>query len=114
MKKMLRGRRLSSAVLLVMAAALLAGCASRGSCAKPQPYDNAGSIPPLTGANGLVIPQAAGALVVPAAPAKPVPFATEHKAPDGKLVASCLDEPPAMPKPQADFVTESVKNASHR
>lgn len=82
--------------LAAMAAALvLSGCASSRYCLKPQKYQTATSLPPLTGTADLKIPDSSGALHIPDAPANAVPFGYEDA--EGKAV--CLDHPPLLTLP---------------
>ena len=91
--------------ILLLAGALLGGCVDHRYCLKPQPYQKAGSVPALHGTDGLTVPQSAGALVIPPPPEQRVPFGRQRSSADGKTEAVCLDQPPAMPKPQGNEVT---------
>jgi hypothetical protein len=90
-----------SAVLLGVL--LLAACTPKSYCVKPQKYDHVASIPPLTGGDGLNIPNSPTALKVPPPPAQDAPFGNKVIDPQHPTASeyACLDEPPPMP-PGAD------------
>lgn len=93
-------------VLLVLLSGLvLGGCANKRYCLKKQSYEDAGSIPPLKSADGLQIPQSAGALVVPPPSAQQVPFGRLEKTANGAGKVECLDRPPPMPKLQGNEIS---------
>jgi len=94
------------AVPVLLSALVLGGCASNRYCLEKQGYEDAGSIPPLKSADGLQIPQSAGALVVPPPPAQRVPFGHEEKTAKGAGKVECLDRPPPMSKPQGNEISE--------
>ena len=80
---------------------LLGGCATKAYCMKEQKYDHIASIPPITGGEGLNIPNSPTALRVPPAPpeSQDAPFGSrviDPKHPHRTQYA-CLDEPPPMP-----------------
>lgn len=95
-----------TSVGLMLSGLVLVGCVNHRYCLEPQGYENAGSIPPLQSADGLTVPKAPGALVVPAPPANKVPFGYLDKTAKGKTQVECLDQPPPMPKPQGNEITE--------
>ena len=80
---------------------LFAGCASKSYCMKEQKYDHVASIPPITGGEGLKIPNSPTALRVPPvpAPAQDAPFGSRVIDPEHphRTDYACLDEPPPMP-----------------
>jgi hypothetical protein len=90
---------------LLFGALLLAGCNSKSYCMREQRYDHVPSIPPITGGEGLNIPNSPTALrVPPAAPNAPnEPFGSTVVDPKhpGRTQYACLDEPPPLP-PNAD------------
>jgi hypothetical protein len=86
---------------VLFGALLLAACAPKSYCLKPQKYDHVASIPPITGGDGLNIPTSTTALVVPPPPTpdKDTPFGSRVVDPQhpGTVEYACLDEPPPMP-----------------
>lgn len=101
-------KKSSVIALFLLSVLLLGGCANNRYCLEKQGYEGAGSIPPLQSADGLQIPQSAGALVVPAPPpqAERVPFGQTVKNAKGEEKIACLDKPPPMPKPQGNEIRE--------
>lgn len=94
-------------LLIGIVCLLLAACTNNRYCLKPQRYDNSRSIPALQSADGLSVPRAPGALLVLSPPASDrVPFGHEVKGADGKTEIQCLDQPPPIPKPQGNIITE--------
>ncbi len=93
--------------LLLVSGFVLGGCANNRYCLEKQGYENAGSIPPLKSADGLQIPQSAGALVVPppTASTQRIPFGRLEKTANGADKVECLDRPPPMPKPQGNEIS---------
>jgi uncharacterized lipoprotein len=85
-------------LLSLGAVAFLSGCASGGYCLGEQPYMKAQSVPPLTPAEGLKLPESSGALKIPPPPKETVPYGQKVKDEKGDEVVQCLDKPPAMPK----------------
>lgn len=83
--------------LLLLAPALLGGCAVSSYCTGEQRYQQAPSVPELHGADGLVIPESATALDIPPPPAKAVAFGEVYEDAEGDEQVRCLDKPPAMP-----------------
>ena len=87
--------------VLLLGVALLAGCDSKAYCMHEQKYDHVASIPPVTGGEGLNIPNSPTALRVPPAPAgaPDAPFGSKVVDPQhpGRTQYSCLDEPPPLP-----------------
>ena len=83
----------------VIAAILLSGCGATKYCLQEQDYQKSEVVPDLKPAEGLVLPQSAGALRMPPEPPNRTPFGT--KAADGGGI--CLDQPPrvAPVKPKA-------------
>jgi hypothetical protein len=79
---------MSRTLVLVLAASLLAGCASRNACVGDTEYQKAVSTPPPATVDGLKIPESASALRIPPAPAAAQPL------PEG----TCLQTPPPMPE----------------
>ena len=94
--------------LILLSGLLLGGCANNRYCLEKQGYEGAGSIPPLKSADGLQIPQSAGALIVPEPPppAERVPFGQTVKNAKGEEKVACLDLPPPIPKPQGNEIRE--------
>lgn len=90
---------------LLVSGLVLGGCTNNRYCLKKQSYEDAGSIPPLKSADGLQIPQSAGALVVPPPSAQQVPFGREEKTANGAGKVECLDQPPPIPKPQGNEIS---------
>ncbi|PPE73255.1 hypothetical protein C3942_13340 [Solimonas fluminis] len=92
---------MSRTLVLVLAAALLAGCASRNACVGDTEYQQAVSMPPPATVDGLKIPESASALRIPPVPAgaQPVPEGT------------CLQTPPAMPEVALDKPGKEVEVA---
>lgn len=94
-----------SVVAVLLGALLCAGCSSKSYCMKEQKYDHVASIPPVTGGDGLKIPNSPTALRVPPAPppAQDAPFGSKVIDPKHphRTQYACLDEPPPMP-PGAD------------
>jgi hypothetical protein len=94
---------------LVLAALLCAGCASRSYCLTSQKYDHVASIPPITGGDGLNIPNSPTALrVPPPSPGAPdEPFGSKVQDPKhpSHTITQCLDEPPPMPPESASATT---------
>lgn len=86
---------------LLLGVLLFAGCASKSYCMKPQKYDHVASIPPITGGEGLKIPNSPTALRVPPAPApaQDAPYGSKVIDPKhpSRTEYACLDEPPPMP-----------------
>lgn len=84
--------------VLLIAAVVLGGCASNSYCARQQPYENARSVPPIQGTEGLKIPESATAMRVPNETAQNVPYGVKVVDPKrpGKTQYQCLDQPPAM------------------
>lgn len=78
---------MSRTVVLVLAATLLAGCASRNACIGDTAYKQAATLPPPVTVDGLKMPESASALRIPPAPAAAQPAGEEV----------CLQTPPAMP-----------------
>lgn len=93
---------------LILAALVLGGCANNRYCLEHQPYEGASSIPPLQSADGLTVPQPAGALSVPPLSAKAprIPFGRKVKSGKNSERVACLDQPPPMPKPQGNEISE--------
>jgi hypothetical protein len=87
--------------VLLLGLALLAGCGSKAYCMRDQKYDHVASIPPITGGDGLNIPNSPTALRVPPAPpnAPDAPFGSKVVDPQhpGRTQYACLDEPPPLP-----------------
>jgi uncharacterized lipoprotein len=79
----------------------LSGCAANRYCARPQPYDNARSVPPIQAVEGLKVPESATAMRVPADTAQDAPYGVKVEDPKhpGKTKYQCLDQPPPMPPP---------------
>ena len=87
-------------VLLAPVLALaLTGCAVSSYCEGDQKYHKAESLPPLSGAEGVTLPESASALKIPPPPANPVAFGEHYKDADGDDAVRCLDKPPDMPPP---------------
>jgi uncharacterized lipoprotein len=88
---------------LIAAVAVLSGCSSTSYCAKPQPYENALSIPPIVVPEGMTLPAPSTALKVPETKAQSLTYG--FYAPDpankNKKRIYCLDQPPPIP-PSSD------------
>jgi hypothetical protein len=86
---------------LSLAALFCSACTTRGYCLANQPYDHVASIPPITGGDGLNIPNSPTALKVPGAPpdSQDEPFGDRVQDPKHKdrTHVACLDEPPPLP-----------------
>lgn len=81
-------------LLLVLAASVLAGCAS-GRCRGDTEYQQATSLPAAP-VEGLQSATSAGAMAVPPAPAQIVPYGrTVQVSGAAKPTLECLDMPPA-------------------
>ncbi|HEY0914997.1 MAG TPA: hypothetical protein VGE22_09030 [Solimonas sp.] len=91
---------MSRIAVLVLATALLAGCASRNACVSDAEYHKATSLPPLTTVDGLKVPESASALRIPPAPAA-------QPAAEG----SCLQTPPPMPEVTGDKPGKDIEVA---
>ncbi|MDM4768786.1 hypothetical protein [Solimonas sp. SE-A11] len=92
---------MSRIAVLVLATALLAGCASRNPCVGDNEYQKATSLPPLTTVDGLKVPESASALRIPPAPAAAQPAAE----------GACLQTPPPMPEVSLDKPGKEVEVA---
>lgn len=79
-------------LLLAAATVLLSACGATKYCLSEQEYQKATLVSDLKPAEGLILPQSAGALRMPPKPADPVPFGVEAQ--DGTGI--CLDQPPRM------------------
>ncbi len=77
----------------------LSGCAASSYCMDPQNYQKAKSVPSITGAEGLQLPESPSALRIPPTPENPVAFGELYKDADGDERARCLDTPPQMTLP---------------
>jgi len=88
-------KHLSYAALLGLCLLQLAACASNAHCRRPQDYQAAADRPPLTGLDGLELPESAGALRIPSPVESPVSFGQQTG--DGW---SCLDIPPKLSLPE--------------
>jgi hypothetical protein len=86
---------------LLLGALLLAGCGSKAYCMREQRYDHVPSIPPITGGEGLNIPNSPTALRVPppAPGAQDEPYGSTVVDPrhPGRTQYACLDDPPPLP-----------------
>ncbi|HEU0196628.1 MAG TPA: hypothetical protein VFQ88_05355 [Nevskiaceae bacterium] len=101
----------ATTLVLPAVAVVLSACGVNNRyCLRPQPYDNAPSIPVLRGTGDLKIPQVAGAFVVPPPVKDGVPFGKEITGADGKSQIACLDQPPPMPAPQGDSISVPTPN----
>lgn len=87
------------AVLLVPA--LLGGCVSGGYCLGEHKYQQAESLPPLKGVDGVQPPDSATALRIPPPPTQAVPYGQVYQDAEGDEKVRCLDKPPAMPPIEA-------------
>ena len=83
-------------VIVLAAAAALAGCAANSYCKGEQSYQKAPSVPPLKAADGLKLPESASALKIPPPAVNPVAFGETAKDEDGDEVIRCLDKPLPM------------------
>ncbi len=94
---------LTRIVLTLIGATVLAACSNTRYCARPQPYENATSIPPIVAPEGLKIPTPSTALIVPEAQGDALTYGylSPDPAQPGKRRIQCLDQPPPIP-PLAD------------
>lgn len=96
-----RRNRLLGGFALSLAALLCAACTNKGYCLANQPYDHVASIPPITGGEGLNIPNSPTALRVPAPPPESQDESFGNRVQDPKhkdrTHVECLDEPPPLP-----------------
>ena len=97
-------------VLLVLAG--LSGCATSSYCTDELEYQEAKSVPPITGAEGLALPDSPSALRIPPPPESPVAFGEIYKDAEGDERAHCLDTPPpiSLPPPAPQPVEEKTKS----
>ena len=77
---------MSRTAVLVLSAALLAGCASRNACIGDNSYKQASTLPPPVTVDGLKMPESASALRIPPAPAAAKPVGEDV----------CLQTPPPL------------------
>lgn len=77
----------------------LSGCATSSYCTDEQNYQTAKSVPPLSGAEGLQMPESPSALRIPPPPKTLVAFGEIYKDADGDERVRCLDTPPQMTLP---------------
>lgn len=83
---------------LLAVAVVLAGCASRDPCLRDTAYQQATSLPPAVGVDGLKLPESASALRIPPAPQSSADL------PEGQ----CLQTPPRMPAAPPEKAAEKV------
>lgn len=84
-------------IAMLAAAALLGGCAANSYCLEDLDYQQAKSVPPIRGTDGLQIPESPGALRVPPAAPDSEPYGKKVKDEKGNEKIVCLDRPPPMP-----------------
>ncbi len=89
--------RISFTALIVLVALGLGACSSTSHCRRPQDYQSAPDRAPLTGVEGMQLPESASALRIPPPIDNSVPFG--EKARDGD-VWNCLDMPPRLVLPE--------------
>jgi len=87
---------------LLAVAVVLAGCASRDPCLRDTAYQQATSLPPAVGVNGLKLPESASALRIPPAPPSSATL------PEGQ----CLQTPPRMPAAPPEKAAEKPAPAA--
>jgi len=109
---MIRVVRLSTALLAIT---LVSGCATSRYCMGDQPYQQAITIPALTGTPDLHLPESQAALRVPEVAADSLPYGRLITDADGDAKALCLDSPPRLaelpPKPEEPAAEKAEPSA---
>lgn len=88
-------RKVSFALLAGLTTLQLAACGTTAHCRRPEEYQAAQDRAPLIGADGLKLPESAGALRIPPPVENPVAFGESS----GESW-SCLDIPPKLELPE--------------
>lgn len=87
---------------LIVAVVLISGCAARTRCAGDAEYQQAVTLSPPAGVDGLKMPESASALRIPPPPPAAAPL------PEGQ----CLETPPRMAEVPADKAPEKAPEAA--